>query len=1855
MSKRLSHVISVTNVLLVATMAIGGNIQPVGADAVRAPQAPAEIGFFQGRVYAGDVGDDSQPLEGVTVSVYGSTGPYPDSGTLLDSTTTDATGWYSLTVAHPGDIYYGYYHVIETDPEGYISAGAASISGTVRSSNWIEFAEPLGGQTYTGNQFWDQVPMLSGHVYEGEVGDESQPLEGVTISLFGGDNPYPDVGGLVDTTTTDATGWYELEAWGGHEFYHIFEADPLDYVSAGATTVDGEVITDNWIEYTIPLEGKTLTGNKFWDQYQAPMPDLLVLDVWSEGDAICYEVTNVGNVTAPGGHITALLVDGDYVESQLIEPPLESFDLHSACFDYEWDCTPPEDVILVEADYGHDLAEGDESNNALEETWFCDFTPPQIVSGPTVLELTPDSATISWETDEISSSMVKYTRTAGEYDSEETDPTPVLAHAITLSGLSPSATYRFTVYSADAAGNSVGSKDLTLQTPSVADSVDPSVSLTVPDIWQETATIAAQASDNTGVEKVEFSLDGDLVFTDYSSPYEFDLDTTEYENHMHVLGVTAHDLAGRTALAEETVEIANLVDTTPPQVGIISPTQWARATGQISVTAIVTDDKSLGDAVIYVDGIEVGVERFPPDTRTATVRYNWNSSQESNGNHRIGVKIWDLAGKTGLDTVDVIVDNYTPPPPPQPRLVIVGHGATRFGNSLVVSLAVKNVGMADAKNIYIRDFSRGFQPLSHSTTVPVAAKYQSRYSPSNMYADCGIADYAVLAQGASRSYDYRVVPILIHPNPPAPSIGFITKVWYEGPDGIKHYQEFSVRVVQTTGGELIATAHANATKSADYLIVTNPQRLFWNYGGYDVDDLLSEMAQLAVNKLGVLGYLGTGDRLTFDNLIEPGGDWAKKMHPDFSTPMGGYLLIVGETEIVPAWPGISVGWGPVEYSDHPYADTGGAPSAPDLIVGRIIGDSAAVLIKPIQASNGVYTGAPGYAFDRDNATLISGPGFGTFVQDIEDVATILQGEFAVKKVHTKDYFPVSSFPRDYQQPDGFAVGNVRGDAKAEIIIADASADKIYVYAADGTQLDEFYCGFGGNQFEAGDKIAVGNSNIVMADHSANRILVYSGYGILHTSFALDLEPSDDLALGDVVGGGYDEIVIADSSADKVYFYTLTGVKLTEEVWQSYDQHDHLAVGDVLGGARDEIVITDRSANKLLIYSAGGSLQGWRQFGTKKLPGGQELGWLEFIDYDTVQGQDTGGSALAVGHLYPLPGGNDSGKEEILIAAAWGYRHIHVFWWDAAKNSLEDAAAIPFNFDAFDGLAAGDVGDILGRKQDEVFVADRSGTIRTFDTDNWVKRFHTVLPGYTRDADVIYLSGHGNVRGCCGLDSHRDFPLDFNNHTPVVMATSCRTGNYQDDGDTKNVAESFLNSGAAIYIGSTHYTHGAEDTVAVTTFFKTWQASESIGEAFTGLERLSWGKKAKDGKNYWKYWVWEYNLYGDPKFGVTSPAGDATTAPALTAAPMAASSLQVNVPDYVVTAMDGLDRVEIPGGRLWLEEGDLWIPFYTTAVDYPQGYEIQDVLLVERSGLVTDTGLHLPMTPLTLTGCACVPEPYGGNVEGWFPEEVYDWAVLENPDGTSVLVVTMYPFYYNTLTTDVEFYKEYTFEIVYTVSAVAITDLSTDKAVYAQGDVVTVNAEMDNGGVQQDVVVSVLVKRYGTDQVVDGLSLETLTGFVGTASFSPQWDTSGFAPGNYYAEVTLSDTEGNILDRQTEMFGLGIASIGIDDLTATPQNLNVGDSVNLSLVFGNDGTVSITGTAVIRILDNEGRIVEESRHDFAGLAPGNASGFDSTWDATGAAGGTYNVVGYVMYDSMTTDPMTAIVSARSRIYLPLVLR
>jgi hypothetical protein len=91
-----------------------------------------------------------------------------------------------------------------------------------------------------------------------------------------------------------------------------------------------------------------------------------------------------------------------------------------------------------------------------------DIAPP-VLSNLQVINITETTATVTWDTDEASDSLVDYGLTAG-YGSQESDPSLVTSHSINLTGLTENTLYHIRATSEDAANNSASTADDTFTT-----------------------------------------------------------------------------------------------------------------------------------------------------------------------------------------------------------------------------------------------------------------------------------------------------------------------------------------------------------------------------------------------------------------------------------------------------------------------------------------------------------------------------------------------------------------------------------------------------------------------------------------------------------------------------------------------------------------------------------------------------------------------------------------------------------------------------------------------------------------------------------------------------------------------------------------------------------------------------------------------------------------------------------------------------------------------------------------------------------------------------------------------------------------------------------------------------------------------------------------------------------------------------------------------------------------------------------------------------------------------------------------------------------------------------------------------
>lgn len=534
------------------------------------------------------------------------------------------------------------------------------------------------------------------------------------------------------------------------------------------------------------------------------------------------------------------------------------------------------------------------------------------------------------------------------------------------------------------------------------------------------------------------------------------------------------------------------------------------------------------------------------------------------------------------------------------------------------------------------------------------------------------------------------------------------------------------------------------------------------------------------------------------------------------------------------------------------------------------------------------------------------------------------------------------------------------------------------------------------------------------------------------------------------------------------------------------------------------------------------------------------------------------------------------------------------------------------------------------------------------------------PELAQGQGLVVYRGHGNASywqddGSVGLNTGDVGVFNLNGYHPFVFGLACSTGDYRD---SYSMPEAWLRKGAGLYIGAVSPSDRGMNGTAGRAFFNRWGSNNalSVGYAFTDMARDHWADS--DG---WKEWIYQYHMFGDPKFGALSTLAVNAVQPAAPEGPIGAISL--TLPDYaVMTDEEGFDHLTLPDGSEWLSPTEYIVPMWKASYTYPQGQRVQNVALTLQSGLVVTTGLQLP-TYTQAIDCDCAapttaPLQATTAITGFYPKfaQDYEWHIVENPDGTSTLELLIYPFTYNPDTTDARFYQEWGFDIDVFTTTVSIAGLQPTQATYFLTETVAATLVVDNNGAEQLLIVQPTVKSL-SENVETALPLQALRAITGT-SLLDLVIGDALAPGDYVLDVTLADMEGHVLDTEVTEFTVGVAAGEVTSLTATPTAFDPGDDIALTMTFQNTGDVTLNGVAVIRVQTGDGVTqTAEFTHTLATLAPGATATFNNVWDSTGAISDTYRVVGYVKYNLAVSLPTEVILSlgTRTSIYLPLVLR
>lgn len=224
--------------------------------------------------------------------------------------------------------------------------------------------------------------------------------------------------------------------------------------------------------------------------------------------------------------------------------------------------------------------------------------------------------------------------------------------------------------------------------PAPGDTTVPAVSWTNPassatvsgTLWEATNSgpsgkCEVSASDNVGVSRVDFSVDGTALNSEVTAPYNCKFDSSTVTDGSHTLKAVAYDAAGNSTTALRTVTVDNVPepppgDATSPTVTWTTPSEGATVSGMLwdaansgpsgVCVAAAADNTGVTKVMFYVDGALLNEEGVAP--------YNckFDSTTVANGTHTLKAVAYDAAGNTSSAQRVVNVQNGVAPPPDGP-------------------------------------------------------------------------------------------------------------------------------------------------------------------------------------------------------------------------------------------------------------------------------------------------------------------------------------------------------------------------------------------------------------------------------------------------------------------------------------------------------------------------------------------------------------------------------------------------------------------------------------------------------------------------------------------------------------------------------------------------------------------------------------------------------------------------------------------------------------------------------------------------------------------------------------------------------------------------------------------------------------------------------------------------------------------------------------------------------------------------------------------------------------------------------------------------------------------------------------
>jgi hypothetical protein len=321
----------------------------------------------------------------------------------------------------------------------------------------------------------------------------------------------------------------------------------------------------------------------------------------------------------------------------------------------------------------------------------------------------------------------------------------------------PNGTHTIAARAVDTSGNASTTSESVTVSNNVsppADTTAPTISFTTPSAGASvsgTVTVSGTASDNAAVSKVEIKVDsGTWQPAGGTTGWSWAWSTSGVTAGTHTLTARATDSSGNASTATLPVSVAGTSgDTTPPALGITTPSSGATLTGTVSVQGTVSDNTG-------VTRLEVAVDDKP--WQQVYVKANWAwpwvTGHLSNGAHTLHVRAFDGSGNVTAVALAVTVSN-----PCSDGSPVLAQSVTTEG--VVLSVCTTTGGWTtSAIETLLRQNARDLALVGKYLVIEVQTAYQTGES-TGMGSD-GYSATLYLNPGASTSFTTAPDALMAH-------------------------------------------------------------------------------------------------------------------------------------------------------------------------------------------------------------------------------------------------------------------------------------------------------------------------------------------------------------------------------------------------------------------------------------------------------------------------------------------------------------------------------------------------------------------------------------------------------------------------------------------------------------------------------------------------------------------------------------------------------------------------------------------------------------------------------------------------------------------------------------------------------------------------------------------------------------------------------------------------------------------------------------------------------------------------------------------------------------------------------------